>query len=75
MIDPAKSDSDEAWREMARLLSCVYQKDFPLTSQKNGKTTLNLKGSVPWNFSGMHSDDDFWKFILSKVHGTDDDDK
>jgi hypothetical protein len=48
---------------------------FHLTSKKNGKTTLNLKGSVPWNFSGMHSDDDIWKFILSKVHGTDDDDK
>ena len=66
MIDPAKSDSDEAWREMAWR---------EMTSKKNGKTTLNLKGSVPWNFSGMHSDDDIWKFILSKVHGTDDDDK
>jgi hypothetical protein len=46
VIDPAYPDSDEAWREMARLLSCVYQKDTigtPLMSKKKGKNYLELE--------------------------------
>jgi len=56
VIDPAKSDSDEAWTERIRLLSLDYQTDTvgtPSISTKNGKSTLNFNGCVAWEVTGM----------------------